>query len=267
MTEALARFLSAELGWERPFRVEQLPGGTSPGSQKLWLGQRPFVLRVRADNGATWRPGFATEVSVWSAAAAAGIAPALVAADESAGFALGEYVAAQPLAAAQLEDVETWQRVRGLLDALHALEVPDAKAYSPLRAAEHYGRVLAAAGVPFPQLAELRELAAEFSAPLSGIAHNDLVPENLLVDGKRLWLIDYEFAGRGATLLDWASLVAFGRRPPAGFAAGLAGEQLARATRLVRLLALAWLIALRVSGEADDSHAMLWERLQSESAR
>ncbi len=36
--------------------------------------------------------------------------------------------------------------------------------------------------------------------------HNDLLPANLLDDGQRLWLIDYEYAGFDTAMFDLASL-------------------------------------------------------------
>jgi len=36
--------------------------------------------------------------------------------------------------------------------------------------------------------------------------HNDLLPSNLLDDGKRLWLIDWDYAGFNSPLFDLANL-------------------------------------------------------------
>ena len=40
--------------------------------------------------------------------------------------------------------------------------------------------------------------------------HNDLLPGNLIDDGRRLWLIDWEYAGFGSALFDLANLAANG---------------------------------------------------------
>jgi thiamine kinase-like enzyme len=38
------------------------------------------------------------------------------------------------------------------------------------------------------------------------LTHNDLMPGNFIDDGRRLWLIDWEYAGFGAPLFDLATL-------------------------------------------------------------
>ncbi len=47
--------------------------------------------------------------------------------------------------------------------------------------------------------------AAQVSLPIV-FAHNDLLPANLLDDGDRLWLIDFEYAGFNTALFDVAGL-------------------------------------------------------------
>jgi thiamine kinase-like enzyme len=38
------------------------------------------------------------------------------------------------------------------------------------------------------------------------VGHHDLLPANLIDDGKRLWLLDYEYAGYGTAMFDLANL-------------------------------------------------------------
>ena len=37
------------------------------------------------------------------------------------------------------------------------------------------------------------------------MCHNDLLPANLIDDGQRLWLVDWEYAGAGHPLFDLAN--------------------------------------------------------------
>jgi thiamine kinase-like enzyme len=59
-----------------------------------------------------------------------------------------------------------------------------------------------------PELARYLVLAEELEAaqtPLPIIfAHNDLLPSNILDDGERLWLIDFEYAGFSTAMFDLA---------------------------------------------------------------
>ena len=45
--------------------------------------------------------------------------------------------------------------------------------------------------------------------------HNDLLPGNVMDDGKRLWLIDWEYAGFGTAMFDLANLSSNGEFTPA----------------------------------------------------
>lgn len=47
--------------------------------------------------------------------------------------------------------------------------------------------------------------AAQLPLPIV-FGHHDLLPANLIDDGKRLWLIDYEYAGFGTAMFDLANL-------------------------------------------------------------
>lgn len=81
----------------------------------------------------------------------------------------------------------------------------------PFHVIRDYARTLAAGGsrmtphLPrFVALAEGLE-AAQIPLPIV-FAHNDLLPANLLDDGERLWLIDFEYAGFSTPLFDLAGL-------------------------------------------------------------
>ena len=45
--------------------------------------------------------------------------------------------------------------------------------------------------------------------------HHDLLPGNFIDDGKRLWLIDWEYGGFGTAMFDLANLAANGSFSPA----------------------------------------------------
>jgi thiamine kinase-like enzyme len=61
-----------------------------------------------------------------------------------------------------------------------------------------------------PDAAELTRLAAGLEAmqiPMPvAFGHHDLLPGNFLDDGRRLWLIDWEYAGFGTPMFDLANL-------------------------------------------------------------
>ncbi|MDQ0997342.1 thiamine kinase-like enzyme [Phyllobacterium ifriqiyense] len=84
-----------------------------------------------------------------------------------------------------------------------------------------YARTLEAGKSRFvSQLPSYLEIAEEMEAvqkPLPIIfSHNDLLPANILDDGERLWLIDFEYAGFSTAMFDLAGLASN---------AGLDGEE------------------------------------------
>jgi thiamine kinase-like enzyme len=90
-----------------------------------------------------------------------------------------------------------------------------------------YARTLeAGASRMVPELPRYLALAEELEAaqvPLPVIfGHNDLLPANILDDGKRLWLIDFEYAGFNTAMFDLA-----GTTSNAGFSPDQTDEFLA----------------------------------------
>src|SRR5690606_4462321 len=96
------------------------------------------------------------------------------------------------------------RRVAELLRRFHT-EMPAqvsgaAFLFWPFHVVRDYARTLAAGGSRMvPHLPGYLALAGELEAaqaPLPIVfGHNDLLPPNILDDGERLWLIDFEYAG------------------------------------------------------------------------
>ena len=65
-------------------------------------------------------------------------------------------------------------------------------------------------------LDDARQLSRRIAPFRPVLCHNDLLPANLIDDGARLWLVDWEYAGAGHPLFDLAN---------ASANAGLADDQ------------------------------------------
>lgn len=81
----------------------------------------------------------------------------------------------------------------------------------PFHVIRDYALTIAAGDSPFaPDLPRWLALSARLEAvqvPLPIIfGHHDLLPANILEDGSRLWLIDYEYAGFGTAMFDLAGV-------------------------------------------------------------
>lgn len=86
-----------------------------------------------------------------------------------------------------------------------------ARMFWPFHVIRDYARTLREGGSRMaPRLPGYLELARELEAaqaPLPIVfGHNDLLPPNMLDDGERLWLIDFEYAGFSTPMFDLAGI-------------------------------------------------------------
>jgi hypothetical protein len=137
------------------------------------------------------------------------------------------------------------------LQVLHAVEAPPVAAFDPWAIAQSYLEAIrhrdAPLELPEAQLHRLEGACAEVrGAGISRcIAHGDLAQNNLL-DGARLWLLDWEYAQRSDPFMDIACVLAYypqSARLTAELAAaaGLRAERTILAPRLYIYRALSWL--------------------------
>ena len=263
-------------------RLEPLAGGTH---RRSWLvtfaDGRRAVLRTPVGRSNALLD-LATETRAMDAAARAGVAPRVLAADAASGALLTDYRDGAPWTPAQAREPSNLERLAALLRTLHALPIE-----LPVFAAERIAaRYLAAlpSYVREPSAAEwgdeLLTLTRRYDVRYAPTAfcHNDLAAANVLDDG-RLALVDFEYAVRADPLLDVANaavmnglgveeqralLTAYRRAVPA--TAEL--EELAWLVRMVRLMA--WFWALLGEASADDASlyatyvAELGERLRQD---
>ncbi len=249
-------------------QIRALGGGLMARSFLAVAGRRRHVLRLPVASSMAWLD-IASEARAMRAAAAAGLAPAVIAVDVEAGLLLTDYqqtlwkpdLVRQPAAVTMI--------VR-LLRALHRLQV-DLPVYSVRHFASAYLTALAEITTHVPSAEEqkwadeLTRLGRRFDMSYAPTAfcHNDLGAANILIDGAAASLIDFEYAGLGAPLLDLASLAGmngfaeaqrrqlldeyYGTSPAAPTL-----RDLDNAIRMVRLLAYFW---GRVAEERLGAHA------------
>lgn len=240
-------------------QVRALGGGLNPRSFLVGVSGRRFVLRLPAGKSVALLD-LATEARAMRAAAAAGIAPPVAAVDVEAGLLLTEYHAAAP------GKLPAARRMTAVLRALHSLEV-EVPVYVAGRIAERYLAALEPRDLTAVEKAwvdELLRLARDFDATHAPTAfcHNDLVAANVLDDGATLRLVDFEYAVRGAPLLDLAGFAGMndlGGAARRELLAAYYGDvpvvtlaELEAAIRLVRLLAFFWArMAVRGGGRTE----------------
>jgi thiamine kinase-like enzyme len=196
--------------WEGAIEVEPLLGGISNESWLVTDGHGRHVVRFGKDYP-FHHVLREREVMTARAAEEAGFAPAL---EYSApGVMVSRYLGARTYDAA---DVRTnIPRIARLIRAFHDTMPRHVSGpgfmFWPFHVVRDYARTLREGKSRMePHLPGYLELAYELEAaqvPLPIVfGHNDLLPANLLDDGERLWLIDFEYAGFSTAMFDLAGL-------------------------------------------------------------
>jgi thiamine kinase-like enzyme len=198
--------------WRGRVEIAPLAGGLSNRNYTARDAGGRYVVRLGHDvpeHGIRRRN---EEISS-RAAAAAGVSPALVHA--APGVLVFRYVAGRTLALDDVRRADVLPRVLDLLTRAHA-EIPRHVAGAPpefrvFDVLRGYARTLERGNSrmtgDLPRLmgaADALERAAGTEAP--AFCHNDLLAANLIDDGGRLWLIDWEYGGLNAPLFDLANL-------------------------------------------------------------
>jgi aminoglycoside phosphotransferase (APT) family kinase protein len=174
--------------------------------------ERNYVLRIEPERVALHhrQRGFACMV----AAAVAGAAPPVHYHDPATGVAIMDFVSGRPFSEHPGGAVGLARALGGLISKVQATPPFPMLGTFP----EVIGSVLAglrqsnffAAGQLDPHAEGLARIFAALSWDTSSMVscHNDPNPRNILFDGERVWLIDWEMAFRNDPLVDLAILTA-----------------------------------------------------------
>jgi thiamine kinase-like enzyme len=189
--------------WQGKPSFEPLPGGISNLSFLATDRADKYVVRLTRDfpfhNVYRER-----EVAVARAAHAAGFAPEVVHAEP--GLMVSRYLDARPLTPADAR--EKIEPIVELLLRFHKeMTAPIGDyAFDVFAVNRDYVRQLAQDSHS-GEWSALNERLAGMQAELPAVfAHHDLLAGNILDDGKRLWLIDFEYSGSGSPMFDLANL-------------------------------------------------------------
>lgn len=209
--------------------IAPVSGGTTAAAVfRIDAAGKSWVLRVEGQPSPLRNPHQYASMRI---AADAGIAPPLHHVDEAGRVAVMDFIVQRPLGSFPGGPTALVRAIGELLGRLQATQVfpffveyPDIVA----RLWAHVCRTgLFAPGVLDQCNARLDEISrawrAGASSPVS--SHNDAVPDNILFDGRRLWLVDWESAYRNDPLVDVA----------------VVADNLARTSELERELLHAWL--------------------------
>jgi thiamine kinase-like enzyme len=198
--------------WQGPIEIVPITGG---------ITNRNYLVRDRAvrrvvrlgEDIPVHHISRQNELAASQAAHAAGLSPAVI--YHAPGVLVLDYIESRALSPDDLRRSETLARVIPLVRACHhdiAREFRGAAAiFWVFHVIRDYIANLEAASSPyrglFPDfLAKAEKLEAAGGPFEIAFGHNDLLAANFLDDGKRLWLIDWDYAGFNTPLFDLGGL-------------------------------------------------------------
>lgn len=186
--------------------IRPLTGGFNNRSYKVTVEDRHYVLRLASDTSQHDARNFTMEQQVHTAAAAAGIAPAIVYAKPEHGLLLCEFLPGRTWQNSDLLEDRNLHAIADLLRKVH--ELPRCGQMFPAtKAAEAYGKTLAKQDADHETAALCIDIVAT-SPTVTDVAccHNDVVAGNIIGDNPPR-LIDWEYARDNDPLFDLASLI------------------------------------------------------------
>lgn len=189
-------------------RIDRL-GGLSNANYKLTGPEICVVVRLPGA-GTDAYVNRASEAHNARAAAKAGVAPEVLYSDDRRGIIVTRFVeGAEPLDAGRAGTAPYLARIGRKLRQLHTRSNRFANAFNPFHQLDRYVAILDAhRQKPLADflgaLTKLYSVREVVDACANGFTpcHCDLLPENILDDGKRLFIIDYEFSGNCDPLWD-----------------------------------------------------------------
>ncbi|MCV0425467.1 MAG: phosphotransferase [Roseibium sp.] len=198
--------------WQGEVTARPLAGGITNVNYLVEDRTGKYVVRAGNDIPLHHVMRF-NELAAARAAHAAGLSPAVVHASDN--LVVLEYVESRTLSEADVRNPDLLPRVLDLVKAYHQ-KVPEylrgpALVFWVFHVIRDYGATLVDRNSGYSDLVpELLEIAGKLdhaAGPFDIVfGHNDLLCGNLLDDGQRLWLIDFDYAGFNTPLFDLGGL-------------------------------------------------------------
>jgi thiamine kinase-like enzyme len=198
--------------WSGPVEPELLKGGITNANYLVRDRGERFVVRLAEDIPIHGIMRF-NELAASRAAHAAGLSPEVVYAET--GAMVLRYIDGKTLTPAEVREPAMLERIVELIKRAHT-EVPrhlrgPALIFWVFHVIRDYAASLRKLGSPHCQrLPALLDCAVLLEREVGTIelvyGHNDLLAGNLIDDGSRLWLIDWDYAGFNSPLFDLGGL-------------------------------------------------------------
>ena len=198
--------------WQGEISATPLTGGITNVNLRVSDGEKTCVIRVGDDIPLHQVMRF-NELAASRAAHAAGLSPAVL--YNAPGFTVLEYIESRTLTEEDVRHPEMLPRALDLVMRCHR-DVPSylrgpSLVFWVFHVIRDYAATLIGQGSPhaarIPELVSIcNELEANAGPFDIDFGHNDLHCGNFLDDGKRLWLLDFDYAGFYSSLFDLGGL-------------------------------------------------------------
>lgn len=181
--------------------VEELPGGLTNRNLKVVAGERAYVVRRWSDDGTLLSIDRDNEHENTVGAAEAGVGAPVVAYLPERRALVIEFIEGRTLSAEDLRGGYPLERVAAACRRLHSAP-PFRDDFDMFATQRRYLELVTGRGFRLPDRyrefepqTEAVEAALRARAESLVPCNNDLLAENFIDDGERLWLIDYEYSG------------------------------------------------------------------------
>jgi thiamine kinase-like enzyme len=190
-------------------RVEVLGGGITDHNMKVEVAGTSYVLRSGGRDAELLGLDRRVEYEAALAAAAVGVGPEVVQFVEPEGYLVTRYIEGEIVPPERIREPASIRRVAQALRAVHNGPSLPARFIS-FRVVEDYRTVAFAHGAEVPpSYAWARQVARRVERARGAFperpCHNDLLNANLIDDGTRIRIVDWEYAGMGDVFFDLAN--------------------------------------------------------------
>jgi len=196
-----ARLLAVPIFQQVQLVVRPLEGGLTNRNFRVTADGREYVARLSSPSGSLLAIDRVAEHANSVAAAASGVSPAVVGYVPAAGVLVVEWVAGRTLTDLDVRDDANLPRIARACRQLHAGPAFRGD-FDMFDIQRRYLAVVLEQDMWLPDRyldfmpAVDRIRAALAVRPVPSVpCNNDLLPANLIDDGERIWLIDYEYSG------------------------------------------------------------------------
>lgn len=171
---------------------------------RLDTGGKSYFVRMSSQPKETLGISFQNEIAMIHLGASLNLAPPIIAADADKGIIISQFIQGTPV---DLRNKEKLAETMAIIKRLHSSQAQLPFLATPETFITHYLDIIARLNLPMtPEQQQLVAARPKLFMENLTPCHLDLKGENIIDDGQRLWLVDWEYGGMSDPLMDIAQL-------------------------------------------------------------